>query len=213
MNQCSVSEALKYLEKLDFPVQKKFQNEEAKLQKEYKILNVREIQHPALVQYLKSRKVYEQKELVKEIEYELNGKKYFGVGFFNNSGGVEIRNKYSKICLGKKDVTLLKNELNSFNEILIFEGFFDYLTFKNLEKNENSNSDYIILNSTSMLFKVEETLKKYDKISLFLDNDKNGNATKKAILKKYENVEDCSLIYQKFKDLNEWFCEKRSNRY
>jgi len=46
-------------------------------------------------------------------------------------------------------------------------------------------------------------LKKYDKISLFLDNDKNGNATKKAILKKYENVEDCSLIYQKFKDLNE----------
>ena len=209
MNQCSVSEALKYLEKFVFSVQKKFQNEEAKLQKEYKILNVREIQHPALVQYLKSRKVYEQKELVKEIEYELNGKKYFGVGFFNNSGGVEIRNKYSKICLGKKDVTLLKNELNSFNEILIFEGFFDYLTFKNLEKNENSNSDYIILNSTSMLFKVEETLKKYDKISLFLDNDKNGNATKKAILKKYENVEDCSLIYQKFKDLNEWFVNDR----
>ena len=206
MNQCSVSEALKYLEKLDFSIHNEFQNEGTKQYKEYKILNVREIQHPALVQYLKSRKVYEQKELVKEIEYELNGKKYFGVGFFNNSGGVEIRNKYSKICLGKKDVTLLKNELNSFNEILIFEGFFDYLTFKNLEKNENSNSDYIILNSTSMLFKVEETLKKYDKISLFLDNDKNGNATKKAILKKYENVEDCSLIYQKFKDLNEWFC-------
>ena len=206
MNQCSVSEALKYLKKFDFSIQNEFQNKETKQQKEYKILKVREIQHPALIQYLKSRKVYEQKELVKEIEYELNGKKYFGVGFFNNSGGVEIRNKYSKICLGKKDVTLLKNELNSFNEILIFEGFFDYLTFKNLEKNENSNSDYIILNSTSMLFKVEETLKKYDKISLFLDNDKNGNATKKAILKKYENVEDCSLIYQKFKDLNEWFC-------
>ena len=206
MNQCSVSEALKYLETFDFSIHNEFQNERTKQYKEYKILNVREIQHPALVQYLKSRKVYEQKELVKEIEYELNGKKYFGVGFFNNSGGVEIRNKYSKICLGKKDVTLLKNELNSFNEILIFEGFFDYLTFKNLEKNENSNSDYIILNSTSMLFKVEETLKKYDKISLFLDNDKNGNATKKAILKKYENVEDCSLIYQKFKDLNEWFC-------
>ena len=206
MNQCSVSEALKYLSTLNFSVQNEIQNKKIKQQKEYKILNVREIQHPALVQYLKSRKVYEQKELVKEIEYELNDKKYFGVGFFNNSGGVEIRNKYSKICLGKKDVTLLKNELNSFNEILIFEGFFDYLTFKNLEKNENSNSDYIILNSTSMLFKVEETLKKYDKISLFLDNDKNGNATKKAILKKYENVEDCSLIYQKFKDLNEWFC-------
>jgi DNA primase len=173
MNQCSVSEALKYLEKFVFSVQKKFQNEEAKLQKEYKILNVREIQHPALIQYLKSRKVYEQKELVKEIEYEVNEKKYFGIGFFNNSGGVEIRNKYSKICLGKKDVTLMKSELNSFNEILIFEGFFDYLTFKNLEKTENSNSDYLILNSTAMFFKIEKLLNEYNKISMFLDNDSN----------------------------------------
>ena len=208
MNQCSVSEALKYLETFDFSIHNEFQNEGTKQYKEYKILNVREIQHPALVQYLKSRKVYEQKELVKEIEYELNGKKYFGVGFFNNSGGVEIRNKYSKICLGKKDVTLLKNELNSFNEILIFEGFFDYLTFKNLEKNENSNSDYIILNSTSMLFKVEETLKKYNKISMFLDNDSNGELIKSKIQNQHKNVEDCSLIYHGFKDLNEWFCSK-----
>ena len=206
MNQCSVSEALKYLERFDFSIQNEIQNEETKQQKEYKILNVRKIQHPALIQYLKFRKVYEQKDLVKEVEYELNEKKYFGIGFFNNSGGVEIRNKYSKICLGKKDVTLMKSELNSFNEILIFEGFFDYLTFRNLEKKENLSSDYLILNSTAMLFKVEETLKEYDKISLFLDNDKNGNATKKVILKKYENVEDCSLIYQKFKDLNEWYC-------
>ena len=205
MNQCSVSEALKYLEKFVFSVQKKFQNEEAKLQKEYKILNVREIQHPALIQYLKSRKLYEQKELVKEIEYEVNGKKYFGIGFFNNSGGVEIRNKYSKICLGKKDVTLVENQSS---EICIFEGFFDYLTYKNLEKKENSNSDYLILNSTAMFFKVEETLKKYNKISLFLDNDANGKFVKSKIYNQYKNVEDCSLIYQEFKDLNEWFCSK-----
>ena len=208
MNQCSVSEALKYLETFDFSIHNEFQNEGTKQYKEYKILNVREIQHPALVQYLKFRKVYEQKELVKEIEYELNGKKYFGVGFFNNSGGVEIRNKDSKSCLGKKDVTLLKNELNSFNEILIFEGFFDYLTFKNLEKNENSNSDYIILNSTSMLFKVEELLRKSQKISLFLDNDDNGELIKSKIQNQHKNVEDCSLIYHGFKDLNEWFCSK-----
>ena len=203
MNQCSVSEALKYLEKFVFSVQKKFQNEEAKLQKEYKILNVREIQHPALIQYLKSRKVYEQKELVKEIEYEVNGKKYFGIGFFNNSEGVEIRNKYSKMCLGKKDVTLVENQSS---EICIFEGFFDYLTYKNLEKKGNLNSDYLILNSTAMFFKVEETLKKYDKILVFLDNDDNGKFVKSKIQNQYKNVEDCSLIYRCFKDLNEWVC-------
>lgn len=202
MNQCSVSEALKYLEKFDFSVQNEFHNEELMQKKEYKILNVCEIQHPALIQYLKFRKVYEQKELVKEVEYELNGKKYFGIGFFNNSGGVEIRNKYSKICLGKKDVTMVENQSS---EICIFEGFFDYLTFRNLEKKENSTSDYLILNSTAMLFKVEETLKKYAKILVFLDNDDNGKFVKSKIQNQYKNVEDCSLIYQKFKDLNEWF--------
>ena len=102
---------------------------------------------------------------------------------------------------------------NQSSEICIFEGFFDYLTYKNLEKKENSTSDYLILNSTAMLFKVEETLKKYAKISLLLDNDSNGELAKSKIQNQYKNVEDCSLIYQKFKDLNEWFCEKRSNRY
>ncbi len=208
IKKCSVSEALKFLENFDFSLQKKIQNEETKQKKEYKIHNVREIHHPALIQYLKSRKVYEQKDLVKEIEYEMKGKKYFGIGFFNNSGGVEIRNKYSKICLGKKDVTLIKNELNVSNEIVIFEGFFDYLTYRNLEKKENSNSDYLILNSTAMLFKVEEILKEYDKISLFFDNDAKGNDTKEIIQKKVKNVEDCSLIYCDYKDLNEWYCNR-----
>ena len=210
MNLCSISEALRYLEKFDFSNYNKLQSEETLHEKKYKILKVREIQHPALIQYLKSRKVYEQKDLVKEIEYELNGKKYFGIGFFNNSGGIEIRNKYSKICLGKKDVTLIKNELNISNEILVFEGFFDYLTFRNLEKKENINSDYLILNSTAMLFKAKDELKKYEKISLFLDNDSNGKSFKEKLQNQYKNVEDCSWIYHNFKDLNEWYCEKQN---
>lgn len=209
MNQCSVSEALKYLEKFEFCAQKNEEIEKTDQIKGYKILKVGEIQYPALIQYLQFRKVYEQKDLVKEIEYKLNGKKYFGVGFYNNSGGVEIRNKYSKICLGRKDVTLIKCNLIKSNEVVIFEGFFDYLTYRNLEKQANSNSDYLILNSTAMLFKVDEELKEYDKISLFLDNDANGNLTKEIIHKKYGNVDDCSLLYAGFKDLNEWFCTSK----
>lgn len=206
INKCSVSEAIKHLEKFDFLVDKSEEIEETNQSKNYKILRIGAIQHHALIQYLKLRKVYEQRDLVREIEYELNEKKYFGIGFFNNSGGVEIRNKYSKICLGEKNVTMVKNTLDKSNEVIIFEGFFDYLTYKNLEKHENSNSDYLILNSTAMLFKVDEELKEYDKISLFLDNDANGNLTKEIIHKKYGNVDDCSLLYAGFKDLNEWFC-------
>jgi 5S rRNA maturation endonuclease (ribonuclease M5) len=106
--------------------------------------------------------------------------------------------------LSKKDVTLIKTQNNNFDEIAIFEGFFDYLTYRNMEKEQSS--DYLILNSTSMLFKVENELKKYNKISLFLDNDSNGKSVKSKIEKRHKNVEDCSVIYESYNDLNEWYC-------
>ena len=206
IKKCSVSEALKYLSTLVFSVQNESKFYESKVQTSNQILEIKEILHPALIQYLKSRRVFVQKHRVKEIHYELKGRKYFGIGFQNNSGGFEIRNQHSKICLGKKDVTLIINNKKSKSEIVVFEGFFDYLTYRNLEKSENSNCDFLILNSTTMLFKVKEKLIDYEKISLFLDNDKNGKSVKSKIQSQYRNVEDCSLIYHDFKDLNEWFC-------
>lgn len=206
IKKCSVSEALKYLSKLDFTVQNELKYHENNTQISNHILEIKEIQHPALIQYLKSRRAFEQKHRIKEIHYELKGRKFFGIGFQNNSGGFEIRNLHSKICLGKKDVTLIVNDKKSKNEIVVFEGFFDYLTYRNLENSDNSNCDCLVLNSTAMLFKVEEKLKQYEKISLFLDNDKNGKLVKSTIQSQYRNVEDCSLIYHDFKDLNEWFC-------
>ena len=204
MNKCSVSEALEYLKKFDIPVNSLNINRNES-NKNYKILEVKEIEHPALVQYLKARKVFEQRHLVKEIHYQMNGKPYFGIGFYNNSGGIEIRNKYSKICLGKKDVTLIKNPKNEKKEVCIFEGFFDFLTYLNLPNVQISNSDFLILNSTAIFFKVEEKLKEYEKIVLFLDNDLNGKNLTEEIINKYENVEDCSVLYRAFKDLNEWY--------
>lgn len=167
MKKCSVSEALKYLSTFDFSMQNEFLNAEMRFQTKYKILEIKEIQHPALIQYLKSRKVFEQKHLIKEILYELERKKYFGIGFQNNSGGFEIRNPYSKICLGNKDITLIESENNPNNEIVIFEGFFDYLTFRNLET-EDPTCDYLILNSTAMLFKAEKKLRNMIKFLCFL---------------------------------------------
>ena len=148
--------------------------------------------------------------MVKEIHYQMNGTNYFGIGFFNNSGGVEIRNKYLKICLGKKDVTFIKNLKKDKKEICIFEGYFDFLTYFNLPNVQGSNSDFLILNSTAMFFKVEKVLKEYEKIVLFLDNDLNGKSLTQKIVSKYKNVEDCSVLYRVFKDLNEWVCFESS---
>ena len=203
LSKCSVSNALQYLEKFDTSVQSTNKSI-LESNKNYEILEVKEIEHLALAEYLMSRKVFNQKHWVKEIHYQMKGRDYFGVGFYNNSGGIEIRNKYSKICLGKKDVTLLKNPKNEKNEICVFEGFFDFLTYLNLPNVQFSNSDFLILNSTAMFFKVEKQLTQYDKIVLFLDNDLSGSILAEKIVDKYENVEDCSILYEDCKDLNEW---------
>lgn len=206
VNKCSVSDALKYLSTLDFSTQNEFLTTEIKMESSYKIVKITEIRHPALNQYLKSRKVAEQKKWVKEIHYEQEGKKYFGIGFENDSAGYEIRNIYSKICLGKKDVTWIENENNLNNEVAVFEGFFDFLTFHNLENYNDFTCDYLILNSTAMLFKANERLMGYNKILLFLDNDVNGRSVRLKVQSQYKNVEDCSLMYCNYKDLNDWFC-------
>ena len=209
INKCSVAEALKYLQRFNFSLQDENVDEKILETSSYHILKVSEIRHAALVQYLQSRKVLDQKDLVKEIHYEMNCKKYFGIGFFNNSGGVEVRNKYAKLCLGRKDVTLIKNDLNTLREVIVFEGFFDFLTYLTIKDFiRDESADYLILNSTEMFFKVENELKSYHKISLFLDNDCNGKTNKENIQKNYKNVEDCSLLYLGFKDLNEWFCNQ-----
>ena len=208
IKKCSVSDALKYLSQFVCITEKSSSKKLTIKRENYRIIKVQEVKHPTLVDYLKFRKVFEQKDLVKEVYYEMGGKQYFGIGFENQSGGFEIRNPYSKICLGKKDITLIQSNTKS-SEIAIFEGFFDYLTFRNLEKNQSSTCDYLILNSTSMLFKADEILKNYSQIFLFLDNDENGKSTKLKIQNQYKSLEDCSLIYHNFKDLNEWWCSNK----
>ncbi|WP_126652443.1 toprim domain-containing protein [Chryseobacterium aureum] len=174
--------------------------------KNYEIIDVKQIQHPALMEYLKSRRVEAQSGFLKELHYRMNDKNYFGIGFRNDSGGYEIRNKYSKICLGKKDISSLKNGSDS---LRIFEGFFDFISFKNVESFlEKKSSDYIILNSVSMISNLKNSLLNYDKIELYFDNDQAGNRAVEMIKNENQNTEDCRVLYSDFKDLNDWLIHK-----
>ncbi len=210
IKQCSVSEALQYLSALDLSFDPGQLSVEKPSEVSYKILKIKKIRHPALIQYLDARKVLEQKHFLKQIDYEFCGRKYFGIAFENNSGGFEVRNTYTKLCLGLKDVTLVRAGSEPTSEIAVFEGFFDFLTFRNLENKLNSGCDCLILNSTAMLFKAEQILQEYPKILLFLDNDPNGKSVALKIRNKYHNVEDCSLMYHGYKDLNEWLIKTKS---
>jgi len=206
----TASEILIWAEDQNFSSFQKQRIPDHKLQgltKNYEILESKEIQHPALLEYLNERKVESQIEFLKEVHYRMNDKNYFGIGFKNDSGGYEIRNKYSKICLGKKDISSINNSSDS---LRVFEGFFDFLSFKNVEKFlEKEPSDYIILNSVSMISNIKNSLENYENIELYFDNDEAGNRAVEIIKSDNKNAEDCRILYSDFKDLNEWLVHKK----
>lgn len=213
IHNCSVTDALKIISKQNFSSfqkQEKFENKtNFEEEKNYRILKVDdEITHPALIQYLQKRKVLEHKKLLKEIHYEVKNKegiwkKYFSVGFPNqHKNSFEISSPIWKGCLGKKDIVIIENDSSIIN---IFEGFWDYFSFISLEKfHQNIKSDFIILNSLSLLNKLTN-FEKYITVFVWFDDDNVGKSCTKLLENKFKNVKDCSEFYSKknCKDLNE----------
>lgn len=207
IKQCSVSQALEYLSQFDFSFQQQMCNI-TKNESKYEILSISEVKHNALIQYLKERRIENNIHLLKEIHYKISNKKYFGIGFKNDTNGYEVRNKYSKICIGRKDITTIKNNSNC---LRIFEGFMDYLSFKQIEKSlKKAPSDYVILNSVTMIFKLEKIIKSYEKIELYFDNDEAGNKATNEVKQLNPYVEDNRILYQNYKDLNDFITSKFS---
>ncbi|KIA92478.1 hypothetical protein OA93_23360 [Flavobacterium sp. KMS] len=203
----NVTEALSYLDKFDtfFSFQKQvFETPTKEKDNDSHIEKTIPVQHLALIQYLKSRGItkFQTENNLKEVHYTIKDRKYFAIGFENRSGGFEIRSKYAKICLGKKDITLISNQ----SQILrIFEGFFDYLSFSQIRDNKKlEQSDYLILNSVALITKNLSVLKDYKVIELYLDNDTQGHKYTNVILGKFENAIDFIGFFYPFKDLNEW---------
>lgn len=203
----TIPEVLKFLENysnesiFSFQKQKNIASNSSETETKVNMIKVVEIQHYALKEYLENRKIYhyENEPNLKEVHYEVNAKKYFGIGFQNRSNGFEIRSKYAKICIGKKDISLVVKGYK--NKLRIFEGFFDYLTFLNKFK---SDSDFLILNSIALINRCDEILSNYDEIELYFDNDAAGNSHTKSTQEKFKNAKDCRAFYKDFKDLNEW---------
>lgn len=207
IKQCSVSQALEYLSQFDFSFQQQICNI-TKNESKYEILSISEVKHNALIQYLKERRIENNIHLLKEIHYKISNKKYFGISFKNDANGYEVRNKYSKICIGRKDITTIKNNSNC---LRIFEGFMDYLFFKQMEKFlKKESSDYVILNSVTMIFKLEKIIKSYEKIELYFDNDEAGNRATNEVKQLNPYVEDNRILYQNYKDLNDFIISKFS---
>lgn len=216
---CSVSEALKIISEKNFSsfqMQAEFHKKEYEVErKNYKIVEIKNIvSHTALLSYLHERQVLKYKDYLKEIFYEVQNNKgevrmYFGIAFQNDSGGFEVRNKYCKICIGKKDVTTI---LGNYKFLRIFEGFIDFHSYLNFSEAFNwIPSDFVILNSNSLIHKIRDMLSNYTYVELFLDNDVSGSEATNKILSWHSKAEDFRFLYSDFKDFNDFWIAHKQN--
>lgn len=165
------------------------------------------LRHNALVAYLQERGIPAQIAVkhCKQIHYSCRCKRYYAVGFANESGGCEMRNKYFKGCITPKDISLRRIRDGPSNEVAVFEGFIDYLSALTLGIIQGA--DAIILNSVSNVGKAIPYLRDYSTIHCYLDNDNAGRNTQSELAKQFCNVIDRSTLYSQFNDLNEYLIQ------
>jgi len=158
---------------------------------------------PALLHYLKQRKIPVEtaREFCLELHYQLYGKSYYGIGFRNDSGAFEIRNRYFKGSTSPKGITTMDN---GSDHVQAFEGFMDFLTFKTLYQNPSEpGQDFVVLNSLSLFEKARSFMEKHTAIGLYLDRDPAGVAMTRKALSLHSGYTDESHRYSGYKDLNE----------
>ena len=151
------------------------------------------------------------KPFLKSISYEVRGRRYQAIGFANQSGGYELRDNGSfKGTIAPKDITLIFTDKQTEHAIdkplpvCVFEGFVDFLSF--LSMKEEITSVCLVLNSVSNVARTVRCLndRHLTHIRAFLDNDDAGRRTVQVFVKVGFKVEDMSVHYRNFKDLNEF---------
>ena len=168
------------------------------------------LRHHALVAYLQERGIPAQIAVkhCKQIHYSCRGKRYYAVGFANENGGYETRNRYFKGCIAPKDITLRRIRDGPTNDVAVFEGFIDYLSA--LKLGIIQGMDAIILNSVSNVGKAIPYLRDYNTINCYLDNDNAGKSAFAVISAESDNVIDRSFLYTWFNDLNEYLTQSKN---
>ena len=168
---------------------------------------VRPLQDSKLLGYLRERGIFADTVITncEEVRYRVHGKRYYAIGFRNEAGGLELRNRFFKGCIPPKDISLKRNGSDVCS---VFEGFVDYLSAMQMGI---IASDWLVLNSVSNVEKAVKALQGYEKIECFLDNDDAGRRTFQRLYDCFgEKVIDRSFLYAVHKDLNEFLLSKNA---
>ena len=175
-----------------------------------KMIEVSETLPPHLQEYLARERCIDLEKampFLKCITYEVRGRCYQAIGFANLSGGYELRdNKTFKGTIAPKDITPIFTDkiINQIQPTCVFEGFMDFLSF--LSMKEEVTSACLVLNSVSNTAKAIRYMNAQgiSSIRTFLDNDYAGRRAVQEFAGAGFHVEDMSIHYKDFKDLNEF---------
>lgn len=185
----------------------------------FEIVEIKKITHPALFYYLKERCIDFEvaNKYLKQIDFKVRNKSVvqFALGFENNiKGEFEFRNKFMKGFLGStKDITSIN--IQAGNRVLVFEGFFDFLSYLTDHNIRELKDSVIVFNSTMLEKKARKILESvaFSEVCFFLDNDNAGEISFQNLSAGlHYHVNNKSIIYFGFKDYNEYLVNKNANK-
>ena len=208
MKQCSFIQALRHLEEksgLPLIVRPAF-SPPAESVGHMKLLRVGQSLPPHLATFIRERGIPQEleKEYLTAVYYDINGREYSAVGFKNDKGGFELRNRDFKGCFPPKTITTFDHNTTTCN---LFEGFTDflsYLTLYPMKEKSLSPESSVVLNSTGNLKKTLPFLSRHTQIYAYLDNDEGGRSAMQKLKKMGFSITDCSNLYAGDKDLNDF---------
>jgi len=174
------------------------------------ILDDKPLGSERLLLYLKNRRIPLDvaQKYCREVTFGFKDKTYYAIGFKNDLGGFELRNEYFKSSSSPKGIRLLDQGADN---VTVFEGFFDFLSFISIHKNQNVPlTNFLILNSLSFFQKSRPVMERHAQVNLYLDNDASGRKFTQDALLSSDRYKDYSNLYKGYNDLNDWICRMGS---
>ncbi|KAA6317970.1 DNA primase [termite gut metagenome] len=173
------------------------------------VLKILPITHPTLIDFVRERKIDLElaNRYCKEIHYRINSRNYFSIGFRNDKDGYELNSPLGfKGCISPKEITTVRNNRNT---CLVFEGFWDFLSYLTLQNVKQTKHDAVILNLIANVSKAMDFIKSHKDIYTYLDNDEGGQRATRLIKETCPSINDRSAQYAGYKDLNEYLRGKK----
>jgi hypothetical protein len=146
-----------------------------------------------------------------EVDFSFPGsrnpaKEYCGVGMKNKKGGWEIRNNWFKGGNSPKYYT----EIGNGDDVIVFEGFLNFLSWLQYNGYDEVDCSIIILNSIENRMYVQ--WRKYSSGFLFLDNDDGGDKATKYIMSENNALTDERSLYYGYNDMNDMIMEESRSK-